>query len=82
MSIFLKYKSKLIFFLTFIIVILTIIAIIFDFVAVYKKYEVNENIKSILEKARNIYSILEEAQGNINEDVLKSLKEIRAIEFK
>lgn len=57
-------------------------AIIFDFVAVYKKYEVNENIKNILEKARNIYAILEEAQGNINEDVLKSLKEIRAIEFK
>ena len=39
-------------------------------------------IKNILEKARNIYAILEEAQGNINEDVLKSLKEIRAIEFK
>ncbi|WP_415348481.1 hypothetical protein, partial [Clostridium perfringens] len=58
------------------------LAIIFDFVAVYKKYEVNENIKNILEKARNIYAILEEAQGNINEDVLKSLKEIRAIEFK
>ncbi|AMN34909.1 hypothetical protein ACSXC4_00465 [Clostridium perfringens] len=58
------------------------LAIIFDFVAVYKKYEVNENIKNILEKARNIYSILEEALVNINEDVLKSLREIRAIEFK
>ena len=34
------------------------LAIIFDFVAVYKKYEVNENIKNILEKARNIYAIL------------------------
>lgn len=58
------------------------LTIIFDFVTVYKKYEVNEKIKNILEKARNIYAILEDALLNINEDVLKSLKEIREIEYK
>lgn len=57
-------------------------AIIFDFIAIYKKYEENDGIKHILEKARNVYAILEESFININDDILKSLKEIRTIEFK
>ncbi|MGG5460801.1 hypothetical protein [Clostridium sp. B9] len=56
-------------------------AIVFDFIAVYRKYEENEEIKKILAKASNIYEALEEAIGNINEDIHKSLKQISEIEF-
>ncbi|EGT3615792.1 hypothetical protein FHH43_06000 [Clostridium perfringens] len=56
-------------------------AIIFDFVAVYKRYEENEDIKHILEKARNVYYILGEASININSDVLEALRRISTIEF-
>ncbi len=55
--------------------------IIFDFIAIYRKYEVNEEIKNIINKASDVYAILEEASILVNDDLHKSLKLILSIEF-
>lgn len=56
-------------------------ALIFDFIAIYRKYEGNEEIKNIINKASDAYAKLEEALIFATEDVHKAHKLILSIEF-
>ncbi|WP_300348387.1 hypothetical protein [Clostridium sp.] len=56
-------------------------ALIFDFIAVYRKYESNEEIEKVINKASDVYSVLEEASIFASDDIHKSLKLILSIEF-